>query len=318
MDARLLDSLSYLSECAEKPLTTSFRCLREHLDGVRSRIQTFDLSLRGSVYSLHAHLVQMMRAGDLQAVRQLLEAVELVAPLKRGPRLVPLDTTTLTETEARAFLAVLSADYDSTYSRRFDASAPTWTETTSMCSITDSVLQKLELIDPATYGEIQALISDIVFIQSEHINAGTCFKAFGMLYLTVLREGQEWTTYLENIVHEAAHHYLFAVWTIDRIIERDGNKFYPSPLRTEPRPMSGIYHAMFVLARTIRVLNIFRSIPEYAPDVQRMSTGYNQSKNSASLEEKFLAAYKTVRENSILTPIGEKLLEGCREMALGI
>jgi HEXXH motif-containing protein len=316
MDLRLADSLLYLLNRAEATLSSSYPETRDTLSRVRQEVEATGGKLRGTVYAFHTQLAQAMRAGDVAAVNDTIQALAHVKMAPAEPQIVPLGSAQFTEAEAKTFYETVRSDYDSTYSKPFDASPPDHTEIRDMTSAIASVLQKLQAKDPETHGEIEAYVSDFVVIRSNHINAGTCFKAFGLLYLTVLREGQEWTTYLENIVHEAAHHHLFALWTIDRIIESDGDRLYKSPLRTEPRPMSGIFHAMFVLARTIRALNLFQADPLYAAEIERVSTGYNQAKNPATHQDKFLDTYETIRNHARLTPLGSELLESCREMAL--
>lgn len=304
MDRRLVESFSYLADQCSKvvPLFDKdvVRIIEENL-----------AKLPGSLYAIHSQLISAMRSGDASLAGDILQSIPTVRPRDgERTRVLPWSRGSFSDFELTAISDTLSCDYDSTYSKRFDASTPSAHDTLEMASIVEDVLAKLNYHDPETAGEILALVSDIVIIQSQHINAGTCFKAYGLLYLNVMRPGQQWTTYLENIVHEAAHHLLFAFWTVDRIIQSDGNRLYRSPLRTEPRPMSGIYHAMFVLARTIRVLRLFKAIPTFADAISQMSTGYNQAKNPASLEDKFFDTVDTIRKNAHLTDFGTELLEG--------
>ncbi|MBL6431916.1 MAG: hypothetical protein HPM95_15385 [Alphaproteobacteria bacterium] len=50
-------------------------------------------------------------------------------------------------------------------------------------------------------------------------------------------------------MHEAAHGTLFAMSPVEFYVFNPENERYSSPLRLDPRPLDGIYHATFVLAR---------------------------------------------------------------------
>jgi len=78
--------------------------------------------------------------------------------------------------------------------------------------------------------------------------------------------------------------------------------------------MSGIFHAMFVLARTIRLMRRFRAVPCDRREIESMSTGYNQAKNPATLEEKFEDALQTIERNATLTDFGAEILASCCRM----
>src|SRR5206468_121331 len=61
--------------------------------------------------------------------------------------------------------------------------------------------------------------------------------------------------YLEHIVHECAHQHLFALQLIDPVVLNDKNELFDAPIRLQKRPMDGIFHACFVLARMVRCFN---------------------------------------------------------------
>lgn len=317
MDLKLVRSFCYLLGRVESSLALHYSNTREQLVQLQAQIEADQGRLRGTAYALHAQLVEAMRNGNAERVHNFLLHVATADWLGTVTKVLPLSSPDFPAVESAAFFSTVAADYESTYSRPFDAMPPTESEALSMKSILIATLEKIEEVDPETKREVEALISDFVTIRSNQTNAGTCFNSFGIVYLTVLKEEQEWTTYLESIVHEEAHHHLFALCTIDPLIESDGNMLYRSPIRSEPRPISGVLHAMFVLARTIRCLDIFRSNEKYRRDVNRLPTSYNQANNPAPFEEQFIDAYVTVRDNAKLTRLGQELLESSRVMALG-
>jgi len=316
MDAKLLRSLIYLLETAQGSLRRDYPNTKERLLHLLRSVEDGEGKLRGTAFAIHQQLLLAMRNGNAALADKLLTYVATADWVGRTPKVLPLWSSAFTAVEGSAFVMTVSDDYESTYSRPLDLTSPDESQIVAMKEILEMTLDRLSKEDPETMREVEALISDFVIVQSRQTNAGTCFNAFGMVYLRVLTEAQEWTTYLESIVHEAAHHHLYALCTAHSILESEGERLYRSPIRSEPRPMSGVFHAMFVLARTIRCLNIFRANPRFVAEIERLPTSYNQANNPAPLEEQFLDAYTTVRENARLTALGARLVESCREIAL--
>ena len=96
------------------------------------------------------------------------------------------------------------------------------------------------------------LVSDIILVQSYSINASSSITSLGCVRMSHIKPEQNWTRYYENIVHEAGHQFLNFLWMSENLIINEGEDYFSSPLRKEPRPLSGIFHGAFVLARTIR------------------------------------------------------------------
>lgn len=54
---------------------------------------------------------------------------------------------------------------------------------------------------------------------------------------------------LQTLAHESSHMHLFGVALDSPLVLNDEEERYKSPLRFDPRPMDGIYHAVYVSAR---------------------------------------------------------------------
>lgn len=61
---------------------------------------------------------------------------------------------------------------------------------------------------------------------------------------------------VESLTHETAHALLFGFTLGENLTLNDPAERYASPLRRDPRPMEGIVHATFVLARMIHALDL--------------------------------------------------------------
>jgi HEXXH motif-containing protein len=72
--------------------------------------------------------------------------------------------------------------------------------------------------------------------------------------LPFIDEDQE-LFFLETLVHETSHLHLFTIMDCNIIILNDEYDLYASPLRADKRPMLGVFHAVFVLSRMVRILH---------------------------------------------------------------
>jgi hypothetical protein len=103
---------------------------------------------------------------------------------------------------------------------------------------------------PDIYEEAYAFISSVMFVQGDNIKAGSSVGALGLIYIEQ-RFAPTPLEMLDIFVHEAAHQYLHGVSFEDELVLNPPEERYEAPLRKEKRPLSGIYHAAFVLARII-------------------------------------------------------------------
>ncbi|WP_048862780.1 HEXXH motif domain-containing protein, partial [Acidisphaera rubrifaciens] len=106
---------------------------------------------------------------------------------------------------------------------------------------------------PALRDEIDALVGEVVFAAGRisatmTFDGISSFAAFGALVLNAA-EHRTVPGALAGYVHEAAHLLLFAHTEGRALVENGPEAIHASPLRPDPRPMDGIFHATFVSAR---------------------------------------------------------------------
>lgn len=122
--------------------------------------------------------------------------------------------------------------------------------------------------------------------------------AYGNIYIRSAQQSDNTIAYyLEHIVHECAHQHLFALQLIDPIIINNKNELFDAPIRMQKRPMDGIFHACFVLARMVRCF-------------QRTKSEFEHDINQTFLEKIdawFNKSYETVKEHAKLTDKGRQL-----------
>ena len=106
---------------------------------------------------------------------------------------------------------------------------------------------------PDLHGEIEVLIRDIVLAkpgESALINysGASSFGVWGAI--TINAETQcDWSQFYRQLVHETGHNLLFALARDEPLVKADPSIRGRSPIRGDPRPLDGIFHAAYVSAR---------------------------------------------------------------------
>jgi len=310
-DRRLAASLRYLLGVLEEQGGTAV--------GGGAKVDALEASLEdgarlnAAAYALHTQLRAALEAGDaaiaVEVARAFVPAQLLVGAIAVSPQGAARGDPLV----QRLFDRVMIDEHISAYKCDYDARPPDPGHFLRSRDAQARVIDLIEAHDPETAREFATYVSDILIIGSDTINAGSSFRTHGLILLRELPPERAWTTYLENLVHEAAHLHLFMVWTQDSVFHSGANQLGPSPLRRGERPMSGIFHAMFVLARTIRAKRLFASIPALSAEVAGMATAYNNRQNPAPFEQKFAEAHATLADANF-TPVGRALYDSCAEM----
>lgn len=155
------------------------------------------------------------------------------------------------------------------------------------------------------YGEIDALVACIRLMDGEHIGSVSSPRSFGLIHLAPPTSPAERADPLLHLIllitHETSHIVLNAMMTHDPLVLNDPAERYSSPLRRDPRPISGIYHAVFVLSRIVHVLGLVR----HHHDTPLLSLMIESSTSNMR------KALDTVQENGRLSPDGRRLLDSC-------
>jgi hypothetical protein len=161
---------------------------------------------------------------------------------------------------------------------------------------------------PQVYEELKNLVNMIILVDSERFIGGSSFDIQGCILLKVAPQ-YPLLEIVDILVHEAAHQYIFLLSTLDPLCLNDRNKLYPSPLRKDPRPIMGNFHAIFVLGRFIYTLNFLRD-SSYA---ERL--GACKLKEKIDLyKEKISLALPCFYEHAHLTALGARLIGSVESM----
>ncbi len=178
---------------------------------------------------------------------------------------------------------------------------------------TEAALREaFELIDavaPEAASEVRALWSRIfVGAASGEENARrfagvTSFLLWGSSFVNT-DAYQNRIDCTEYLIHESTHALLFALSAAEPLVLNKLSERYPSPLRSDPRPMDGIYHATLVCGRLIAFFRMARISP-----LLKDSDRTKLEQKLSSSEQAFANGVKTVRESAILNDAGRSLLD---------
>lgn len=113
----------------------------------------------------------------------------------------------------------------------------------------------------------------------------------------------------ETLVHESSHSYLFDLTSLERLTMNRMDERYESPLRLDPRPIDGIFHAVFVLAHMYAFL---REVAENqaAPEDLRQEA----EEVSARRVVAFNDGYSVLERHAKPTATGRAILKRIRAM----
>jgi hypothetical protein len=162
---------------------------------------------------------------------------------------------------------------------------------------------------PELAGEVDGLVHEVVAIASdpgraEQFDGGSHYRLWGALFLNADFHPTD-AAMVEVIAHESAHSLLFGLCTEEALVGNDDDERYASPLRSDLRPMDGIYHATFVSARmhlaTSRLLS--SGLLDDAARAQAVAARDADRRN-------FEAGHSVVARHGVLTPLGREVMAG--------
>ena len=166
----------------------------------------------------------------------------------------------------------------------------------------------LEETDAALAAEIRGLIVQV-------IGSAPCAPALSFGSVTALPLWGAVTLNLElhrtpleiasGLVHEGAHTLLFGYALDERLVRNPDMQRFASPLRPDPRPMDGVFHATFVCAR---LHLLYRGLLERRPKSLRGIDLCAIEKKTAQLASRFDDGARLIADKASLTELGEKVL----------
>lgn len=171
-----------------------------------------------------------------------------------------------------------------------------------------AALDLIERADAALAGELRALVIQVVgAVRSsggEGVGGASSLMLWGAVFLYVLRNRTR-LDLVEGLVHEGAHKLLFGLSLDEPLVENPVEERFDSPLRKDPRPMDGVFHATFVCARIHYAFQRLRDDPaaDFSPAELRII-----DQRMSDQRTRFSGGLETVRQFGRMTATGERIL----------
>jgi HEXXH motif-containing protein len=162
-------------------------------------------------------------------------------------------------------------------------------------------LEFLEKTGAAFAEEIRIVARQVVLFQATDFYSTSALYAHGSIWMNPQKH---WRTahYIDTLLHESGHLILMLTQVEGRILENSFERMR-SPLRTDSRPMVGVFHALYVLDRIYQGLKAYLQIPGI-PDreiAEKLSEDYRR---------RFEESWPEFEARAIPTPRGREILNG--------
>jgi HEXXH motif-containing protein len=296
MRERLADTLDYVFGEVGEQLDVDYADAERLVERVRSERQSFNLF--GIYYEIvlalenedvdRAKLLARELFGQRPAGRTAIGTIESRDPaqVERLRRLILSDLGTATEPDA--------ALLESTRKRLDDAFA---------------------LLDrgfPEMSAEIRELLSEIIIAAGPEDPKALTFDGASsyMLWGAMLLNGRGQNNVLDTaqaLAHESGHNLLFGFCSSGPLVENPDEELFSSPLRKDPRPMDGVFHATYVIARMHQTVS--RLLDAGVLDEHEREAAIA---DLAAHQRNFDAGDRVVRDGARLTPLGAEVIDAAR------
>lgn len=301
MRALLADSLVYIAEQVEGILPFDGAALNTLAEGLAA-----GQKYPPSTFGLYTELVLAINAGDNDEAVRLLAELALEKPLDQGCRLGALKDPASDATAAR-YMRLMNSDPTA----NFNMLPPTPAIVEQFKTRFEHGYQLLRQSVPALADEFDALVSQIILVEGDsnaqyQFDGGSSYMLWGGLFLNAASHENP-VAVAEVLAHESAHILLFGFASDEPLVHNDDSELYASPLRTDLRPMDGIYHATYVSARMHWAMSALLA-------ARLLDAEGRMFAEAAQRDDKcnFAAGYGVVEQYAKLTPTGRAVMAAAK------
>lgn len=300
MRQRLADSIEYIRHRVER----RFDHPDDELTGALKRIRGGRVS--PMLFATYCDLVLALNAGDETLARARLGALASASPTPPGIKVVEFGKGE--ELEWLLVGRLLDTDKSAPLNLQ-----PPRKGAARRCK--DRIGRALTLLDrarPRLAGEIRALLQMIIVARADVTVTGADFGGASsfMLWGAIALNEQAVDTDLDmvvSLVHESGHNYLFGMSADAPLVISEGDEKFSSPLRSDPRPLDGIFHATYVVARMHYAL----------VGLLRLDSLAERDRHQAMeqidiLEQHFATGISTIERHATLSALGAAVLDSAR------
>ena len=296
MRERLADTLDYLFSEVGEPLGIDAAEARRLTANIRTKAQS--PSLFGNYYEL----VLAVEYDDLDEARQL--ASELLGHAEAsGTRVASIEERASAETDRYRRLLIPEPEM---------AAQPDPDLLGRTLARTEAAFELLDRGFPEMAAEIRALLREVVIAagpedpKAPTFDGASSYQLWGAILLNARGQTNVLDT-AQALAHESGHNLLFGFCASESLVENPDEELFASPLRADPRPMDGVFHATYVVARMHQTLTRLLESGVLTNDQRDFAL-----KDLEAHRRNFAVGDQVIREGAKLTPLGAEVLESAR------
>lgn len=301
MRTRLSGSLAYIASAVGDDV----RVRRAAFDALLDRIARGPVS--PSVFGIYCDLVLAISAGKRDETTRLLDEIVAVPDERAGVTIRALGDPAHDLGAARVQRLV-----DTDRGRPVVLCPPPAEAVDEARARIAIAFALLDAGFPALADEIQILVREIILTVNDpdaptRFDGASSFMLWGAIVLNA-EIGMRPIALVEGLAHESGHCVLFGLCADGPLVENDDVDRFASPLRSDPRPMDGIVHAAYVVARMHQaVRTILDAGMLDSDDADYARTSLDQHAQA------FRRGIDTIDQHARLTPLGREVLAGARD-----
>ena len=302
MRLRLAESLRYILEEAEGALGVSEGEVRQFL----ARLEQKPIS--PLAFSFYSDIVLAIENDEVA------EAAGLFAEMLRLPSHTGgLVIHELADPQQHALSQRYARFIDTDPSLKLDI-FPTSRPAADRCR--EQIRGALALMDagaPDLAAEIRALLREIMLGAGADdpkaivFDGASAFMLWGAIIINANRSDGD-LEMAQMLAHESAHNLLFGLSADESLVDNSPEELFTSPLRPDPRPMDGIYHATYVTARMHWAVQRLLASGTLPPALHAKAL-----KDLETNKRLFNQGIETVSRYARLSDLGAAVMQGARE-----
>jgi len=164
---------------------------------------------------------------------------------------------------------------------------------------------------PELHGEVARIVREVLLAHAPpgrkmEFDGASHYQFWGLLMLNP-KHHRTPLAVVEVLAHESAHTLLFGLTVEEPLVFNPDDELYPSPLRRDPRPMDGIYHATFVSARMAWAMERMAEDPALTPEERAAA-----AEAARTDRMNFASGLGVVDAHGRLSETGRAIMEGAR------
>jgi HEXXH motif-containing protein len=302
MHAALADSLTHLSEAT----TEADPDLSAQIGHMAAAVRSGD-RMQPVFFALYYQLAIALLRGDLTAARAHMAAMQACG---QRPAHRPLRVTG--HPDADQLVRMIATEDDPLLNL---APVPDHVAH-EFAGLLDEGFALMDRNLPDLRGEIDAIVHEVLLGHAQpgslmEFDGASHYQYWGLLMLNP-KHHKTPLAVVEVLAHECAHSLLFGLTIEEPLVLNPDSETFASPLRPDPRPMDGIYHATFVSARMAYAMERMADAAGLCAEEREWAARAAQSDRA-----NFASGLGVVRKHGQLTATGQAIIDAAEAWVSG-